>query len=205
MNSCAIAGLTTERRIRVESAGGVIASELNADGEVTVDMGVPRFAPRDIPFDSDSDAPVQALEVDGARVEITAVSMGNPHAVQVVADVEAAPVLVQGAKIERHARFPQRVNAGYMQVFDRATIRLRVWERGVGDAGLRHGRVCRGGGRRAARSARPAGRVRTRGGWLAVAWAGAGAPVMMTGPATNGVRRRMGGPPSASGARREAQ
>jgi diaminopimelate epimerase len=198
-------GLTTARRIRVETAGGIIAPELNADGEVTVDMGVPRFAPRDITFESDSDAPVQALEVGGERVEITAVSMGNPHAVQVVADVEAAPVLVQGAKIERHARFPQRVNAGYMQVLDRATIRLRVWERGAGEtlacgtgacaavvAGVRRGLLDH------------AVRVGTRGGWLAVAWAGAGAPVMMTGPAST-VFEGEWEVPSAPGARRAAQ
>jgi len=198
-------GLTTARRIRVETAGGIIAPELNADGEVTVDMGVPRFAPRDIPFESDSDAPVQALDVGGERVEITAVSMGNPHAVQVVADVEAAPVLAQGPKIERHARFPQRVNAVYMQLLDRATIRLRVWERGVGEtpacgtgacaavvAGVRRGLLDH------------AVRVRTRGGWLAVAWEGVGTPVMMTGPATTVFEGEWELPP-ASGARREAQ
>jgi diaminopimelate epimerase len=178
-------GLTSAHRIRVETAGGLIAPELNADGEVTVDMGVPRFAPGEIPFDSDSDAPVQQLDVDGEPVEISVVSMGNPHAVQVVADVDAAPVAAQGAKIERHPRFAQRVNAGYMQVVDRATIRLRVWERGVGEtpacgtgacaavvAGIRRGLLGH------------AVRVETRGGWLTIAWAGSGAPVLMTGPAT---------------------
>jgi diaminopimelate epimerase len=178
-------GLTTQPRVRVETARGIITPELNADGEVTVDMGVPRFAPQEIPFDSESDAPVQALAVDGERVEITAVSMGNPHAVQVVADVDTAPVTTQGAKIEHHDRFPQRVNAGYMQVVDRATIRLRVWERGVGEtpacgtgacaavvAGIRRGLLD------------PSVRVGTRGGWLTITWAGPGAPVMMTGPAT---------------------
>jgi diaminopimelate epimerase len=179
-------GLTEARRIRVETAGGLIAPELNADGEVTVDMGVPRFAPRDIPFESDSDAPVQPLDVDSERIEIGAVSMGNPHAVQVVADIDAAPVAAQGTKIEHHPRFPRGVNAGYMQVVDRATIRLRVWERGVGETlscgtgacaavvtGIRRGLLD------------SAVRVQTRGGFLSITWDGPGAPVMMTGPATS--------------------
>ncbi len=178
-------GLTGERRIRVETASGIIAPELDADGQVTVEMGVPRFAPAEIPFVSDSDAPVQSLDVDGERVEISAVSMGNPHAVQVVADIDAAPVTTQGAKIERHARFPQRVNAGYMQVVDSATIRLRVWERGVGETP-----ACGTGACAAVVAGIRLGlldhevRVQTHGGWLKIAWAGSGAPVMMTGPAT---------------------
>ena len=126
-------GLTDKRVLRVETAGGVISPELLDNGEVRVDMGIPRFAPADIPFVSDSEAVIQPLDVDGESVDITVVSMGNPHAVQRVADASTAPVAVQGPKIERHPRFPNRVNAGYMQVVDRATIRLRVWERGVGE------------------------------------------------------------------------
>ncbi len=126
-------GYTSAARIRVETAGGLIVPELAAGGEVTVDMGVPRFAPAAIPFLGGTDDVVQHLEVDGQLIEISVVSMGNPHAVQVVADVDDAPVATQGPKLEHHARFPQRVNAGYMQVVDRATIRLRVWERGAGE------------------------------------------------------------------------
>jgi diaminopimelate epimerase len=177
-------GYTAARRIRVETAGGMITPEIVAGGEVTVDMGVPRFEPAAIPFGADADAVIHSLDVDGAIVAITVVSMGNPHAVQVVADVDHAPVTTQGPRIEVHPRFPQRVNAGYMQVVDRATIRLRVWERGAGEtpacgtgacaavvAGIRRGLLD------------PTVRVQTRGGWLAIAWPGPGAPVAMTGPA----------------------
>ena len=178
-------GLTAKREIRVDTAGGVIAPVLRDDGEVSVDMGVPRFAPAEIPFLADDDAIVRRLDLDGATVEITVVSMGNPHAVQVVADVDAAPVTTQGPLIEHHPRFPQRVNAGYMQVRDRANIRLRVWERGAGET------LACGTGACAAVVAGvmrglldPVVRVETRGGALTIAWPGPGAPVTMTGPAT---------------------
>jgi diaminopimelate epimerase len=181
-------GLTDKRELRVETSSGLIAPRLEADGEVTVDMGVPRFLPAEIPFESDSDAIVQQLFVDAAWVDISVVSMGNPHAVQVVADVDAAPVATQGPLIETHPRFPRRVNAGFMQVVDRHAIRLRVYERGAGEtlacgtgacaavvAGIRRGLLDS-----------PV-RVTTRGGELTIAWDGAAnvaAPVMMTGPAT---------------------
>ena len=178
-------GLTAKREIRVDTAGGVIAPVLRDDGEVSVDMGVPRFAPAQIPFLADDDAVVRRLDVNGATVEVTVVSMGNPHAVQVVADVDAAPVTTQGPLIEHHPRFPQRVNAGYMQVRDRANIRLRVWERGAGET------LACGTGACAAVVAGvmrglldPVVRVETRGGALTIAWPGPGAPVTMTGPAT---------------------
>ncbi|MDA8255982.1 MAG: diaminopimelate epimerase [Betaproteobacteria bacterium] len=181
-------GLTDKREIRVETASGLIAPRLEADGEVTVDMGVPRFRSAEIPFESDSDAIVQRLLVDAAWIDISVVSMGNPHAVQVVADVDAAPVATQGPLIETHPRFPRRVNAGFMQVVDRHAIRLRVHERGAGEtlacgtgacaavvAGIRRGLLDS-----------PV-RVATRGGELTIAWGGAAnaaAPVLMTGPAT---------------------
>jgi len=178
-------GLTDKRKIRVETAGGVIVPVQGDDGRVTVDMGVPRFAPAEIPFVAERDATVHPLDVGGRVVEVTVVSMGNPHAVQVVADLERAPVTTEGPVIELHPRFPQRVNAGYMEVRDRANIRLRVWERGAGEtlacgtgacaavvAGVRRGLLD------------PEVRVATRGGVLAIAWAGPGAPVTMTGPAT---------------------
>jgi len=176
---------TDARRIRVETAGGIIVPEVVDGGEVTVDMGVPRFAPSAIPFASDTDAVVQRLDVGGETIEITVVSMGNPHAVQVVAAVDRAPVTTQGPRLEHHARFPQRVNAGYMQVVDRATIRLRVWERGAGETPACGTGACAAvvtGIRRGLLDA--AVRVETRGGWLTIVWPGPGAPVAMTGPAT---------------------
>jgi diaminopimelate epimerase len=177
-------GLTAKGEIRVETKSGVIAPRLEPSGEVTVDMGAPVFDATRIPFITESDAIVQPLDVDGETVMITALSMGNPHAVQVVADVDAAPVATQGPKIEAHPRFPQRVNAGYMQVLARDRIRLRVYERGAGEtlacgtgacaavvAGIRRGLL----GERV--------RVATRGGELTIAWAGADNPVFLTGPA----------------------
>jgi diaminopimelate epimerase len=176
--------LTDKREIRVETLGGLIAPRMEGDGLVTVVMGPPVFVPARVPFISGSDALVQPLDVGGERVEITALSMGNPHAVQVVADVDAAPVATQGPLIERHERFPHRVNAGYMQVVDRHAVRLRVFERGAGEtlacgtgacaavvAGIRRGLLDS-----------PV-RVATRGGELTVRWDGADNPVLMTGPA----------------------
>ncbi|MEP6996134.1 MAG: diaminopimelate epimerase [Betaproteobacteria bacterium] len=177
-------GLTTERTIRVETLGGIIEPTLEANGEVCVDMGVPSFEPDAIPFVGGIATATQALDLAGVPVLITALSMGNPHAVQVVPDVETAPVAVQGPLLERHPRFPRGVNAGYMQVVDRANIRLRVWERGAGEtlacgtgacaavvAGIRRGLLD------------PTVRVRTRGGELTIRWDGPGSPVLMTGPA----------------------
>ena len=125
-------GLTDKREIRVETAKGLITPRLEDDGTVTVDMGVPVLTPAEVPFVSDSDAYVQPLDVAGRTVAITAVSMGNPHAVQVVADVDTAPVAETGPLIEHHPRFPARVNAGFLQVVDAHRVRLRVFERGAG-------------------------------------------------------------------------
>ena len=178
-------GYTQAQRIRVETAGGIIVPEIAASGEVTVDMGIPRFGAAEIPFIGGTDAVVQALDVDGETLDVSVVSMGNPHAVQQVADVERAPVATQGPKLEHHRRFPQRVNAGYMQVVDRATIRLRVWERGAGET-----LACGTGACAAVVTGIRRGlldtsvRVETRGGWLKISWAGPGAAVEMTGPAT---------------------
>ncbi|HQA10949.1 diaminopimelate epimerase [Zoogloea sp.] len=177
-------GLTDKREIRVETKKGIIAPRLEADGNVTVDMGVPVLNPADVPFVSDSDAFVQPLDVAGRTVAITAVSMGNPHAVQVVADVDTAPVAEQGPLIERHPRFPARVNAGFLQIVDEHNARLRVFERGAGET-----LACGTG----ACAAVVAGILRellvspvsveTRGGRLSIAWNGVGTPVLMTGPA----------------------
>jgi diaminopimelate epimerase len=177
-------GLTTKRDLRVETAGGLIVPRLEADGQVTVDMGVPRFAAADVPFEGGQGALDEILDVDGVPVRISALSMGNPHAVQVVPDVDAAPVATQGPRIERHPRFPQRVNVGYMQIVDRATIRLRVWERGAGETLACGTGACAAvvAGMRLRLLDSPV-RVEARGGELVIAWAGDGRPVRMTGPA----------------------
>jgi diaminopimelate epimerase len=177
-------GLTTKSQIRVETLSGVIVPKLESDGEVTVDMGAPEFEPEKIPFVADQRALTYWIEVNGQPLEISALSMGNPHAVQVVEDVEAAPVLTQGPLIERHARFPERVNAGYMEVADRHHIRLRVYERGAGET-----LACGTGACAAVVAGITRGyldspvRVSTRGGALHVAWEGGRQPVLMTGPA----------------------
>ena len=177
-------GLTAKKEIRVETAKGVIVPRLEADGEVTVNMGPPVFEPRRIPFINEGDALVQPLEVGGATIDISAVSMGNPHAVQVVADVDAAPVAVQGPLIERHARFPERVNAGYMQVVERHRIRLRVFERGAGETLACGTGACAAVVVGIVRSLLDSPvRVETRGGPLSIAWGGQGRSAMMTGPA----------------------
>ncbi len=177
-------GLTAKTVIRVGTPGGVIEPRLEADGQITVNMGVPEFEPSRIPFEAPARAPLYDLQLDKNIIKINVLSMGNPHAVQVVADVDAAPVAVQGPLIEAHPRFPRRVNAGYMQVLDRTHIRLRVYERGAGET------LACGTGACAAVVA-GIGRglldqrvtVSTRGGDLVIVWAGAGQPVLMTGPA----------------------
>ena len=177
-------GLTDKREIRVETRAGIIAPRLEDDGDVSVDMGVPEFRSAQIPFLSDSEAVVQPLEVDGQVLAITAVSMGNPHAVQVVADVDAAPLAELGPLIEAHPRFPKRVNAGYLQVVDAHRIRLRVYERGAGETLACGSGACAAvvAGIRRQLLASPV-RVATRGGELTIAWEGIGHPVMMRGPA----------------------
>jgi diaminopimelate epimerase len=176
--------LTDKREIRVETKSGIISPRIEANGEVTVDMGVPVFESARIPFISDSDALIQSLDVDGHDVAITAVSMGNPHAVQVVNDVDTARVATQGPLIENHPRFPARVNAGFMQVLDTHNLRLRVFERGSGET-----LACGTGACAAVVAGISRGlltspvRVQTRGGDLSIAWNGVNTPVMMTGPA----------------------
>ena len=178
-------GLTAKTAIRVGTLGGVIAPRLEADGQVTVDMGVPEFEPPKIPFDASKRALTYQLDVDKNNIKISALSMGNPHAVQIVNSVDNAPVTTQGPLIERHARFPQRVNAGYMEIVDRGHIRLRVYERGAGET------LACGTGACAAVVAGIMRRVldspvtvAMRGGSLGISWAGEGRPVLMTGPAT---------------------
>jgi diaminopimelate epimerase len=165
-------GLTTKREIRVETLGGTIVPRLEADGEVSVDMGRPAFEG------------VEKIELDGKAVALAILSMGNPHAVQIVPDVAAAPVATQGPRIENHPRFPDRVNAGYLQVLARDRIALRVWERGAGET-----LACGTGACAAAVYGISSGRldspvrVETRGGALTITWAGGDNAVWMKGPA----------------------
>ena len=177
-------GLTDKREIRVETMSGIIGPRLEEDGSITVDMGVPVFVPEQIPFISPSEERIQPLMVGDEEVQITAVSMGNPHAVQVVDDADTAPVAQQGPLIESHPSFPQRVNAGFMQVLDRHAIRLRVYERGAGETLACGTGACAAVAAGIARGLLDSPvRVETRGGELNIAWQGAGTPVLMTGPA----------------------
>jgi diaminopimelate epimerase len=177
-------GLTDKTQIRVETLSGVIVPKLESDGEVTVDMGAPEFEPARIPFVADAQALTYPIEVAGQSVEISALSMGNPHAVQVVESLERAPVLTQGPLIERHPRFPRRANAGFMEVVDRHRIKLRVYERGAGET-----LACGTGACAAAVAGIARGyldspvRVMTNGGRLSIAWGGGRRPVMLTGAA----------------------
>ena len=178
-------GLSAKKAIRVGTRSGVIVPRLEDDGQVTVDMGVPVFEPAAVPFVADARALTYHLDVAGRLVEMSVLSMGNPHAVQIVPDVDTAPVLTEGPAIESHPRFPRRVNAGYMQIVDRRHVRLRVYERGAGETLACGSGACAAVVAGVMRRALDAERVRvdTRGGALTIAWAGAGAPVMMTGPA----------------------
>ena len=166
-------GLTDKREIRVETLGGTIAPRLEADGEVSVDMGPPRI-----------ESLYEVLAVGGDKAELAILSTGNPHAVQVMADVERAPVRTQGPLLERHARFPNRVNAGYLQVLDRGRIALRVWERGAGETLSCGTGACAAVVAGIARKLLDSPvRVQTRGGALTISWAGGDNAVWMKGPA----------------------
>jgi diaminopimelate epimerase len=177
-------GLTDKTEIRVETECGIIVPRMEANGDVSVNMGVPRFEPQEITFLTDHRASVYLLSLADKIIEISALSMGNPHAVQVVADVDGAPVALDGPQIERHASFPKRVNAGFMQVLDRGHIKLRVYERGAGET-----LACGSGACAAVVAGIQRGildstvRVTTHGGDLAIHWGGEGRPVMMSGPA----------------------
>jgi diaminopimelate epimerase len=179
-------GLTGKTEIRVGTLGGLIVPKLERDGRVTVDMGVPELDPRKVPFQAERRALTYHLEVDGRLVEVSVLSMGNPHAVQIVPDVEAAPVATEGPLIESHSRFPQRVNAGFMQLVDRGRIRLRVYERGAGETLACGTGACAAVVAGVTRDALDGAGVvvETRGGELTIRWGGEGEPVFMTGPAT---------------------
>ena len=168
----------------METSGGLIIPRLEANGEVSVNMGTPKFEPQQIPFIAERRAMTYSIDISGRRVKISAVSLGNPHAVQLVEDIDGAPVITEGALIENHPSFPKRVNAGYMQVVDRTHIRLRVYERGAGET-----LACGTGACAAVVTGIERGllqstvQVNMRGGDLTVRWEGEDQPVWLTGPA----------------------
>ncbi len=176
--------LTAKHTISVETAGGIIELRVREGNQVEVDMGAPRFAPADLPFRAEHEADNYPLTVDGQTLEIGAVSMGNPHAVLRVDDVQRADIERLGPKIESHPDFPQRVNVGFMEVVSADEIRLRVYERGVGET-----LACGTGACAAVAYGRRRGwltdtvTVQLPGGKLAIEWPGPGHPVRMTGPA----------------------
>ncbi|WP_248320783.1 diaminopimelate epimerase [Caballeronia sp. Sq4a] len=187
-------GLTAASTVRVQVQKGVITLTMQDNGEVTVDMGAPVFDPPRVPFDasgldgrSEGNDTLWPLDVGGKTRWVSVVSMGNPHAVQVVDDVEAYPVLAEGPQIERHPRFPERVNAGFMQIVDRHSVKLRVFERGAGET-----LACGTGACAAVAAGIRRGvldspvRVETHGGTLTISWDGArdeSAALFMAGPA----------------------
>lgn len=184
-------GLTRKSKIRVQTMSGVIEPEIGADGRITVNMGVPNFDPlasafqtQDLNSHQEASATVWNLPLETSSAQITCVSMGNPHAVQIVSDVAQYPVQVEGPQIELHPRFEKRVNAGFMQVNDDHHVQLRVYERGAGEtlacgtgacaavvAGIRRGVL------------QSPVEVKMHGGDLQIAWAGEGQPVFLSGPA----------------------
>ncbi len=178
-------GLTDKEIIVVETTSGITTLYIEADGQVRVNMGTPNFVPQSLPFLADTAQLVYEVEVNGDSLPIGAVSMGNPHAVLQVEDLERTPVEELGAKIESHPRFPERVNVGFMQVLDRASIRLRVYERGAGET-----LACGTGACAAVAVGHRWGllgdevRVSLPGGELTIRWGGEGEDLWMIGPAT---------------------
>ena len=176
-------GLTDQTRLVVDTGSRLIQLEIEDDWQVVVDMGAPGFEPGALPFDAQDEANVYQLDVAGETVEISAISLGNPHAVLLVDDDDTAPVERLGPAIERHSRFPQRTNVGFACPITRAKIRLRVWERGVGET-----LACGSGACAAAVACHRLGRideeieVELPGGIASVRWSGQG-PVFLRGPA----------------------
>ena len=177
--------LTGKRKIKVETSSGVIELSITNDRQVRVNMGKPVLQPSDIPFQAEQQANSYTLDIEGQSYEIGAVSMGNPHSVLVVDAIDTTPVDKLGPLIESHPRFPQRVNAGFMEVVSRKEINLRVYERGAGET-----KACGTGACAAVVSGQLRGlldqhvTVHLPGGALSIEWRGEGHPVMMIGPAT---------------------
>ena len=176
-------GRVRDGELTLDSAAGVIRARLAPDGAVSVDLGVPDFNPRSLPFDAPAEADSYALEVGGQRLEIMVVSLGNPHAVVTVASVDSVPVATLGPLIERHPRFPKRVNTGFLEIVSREEVRLRVYERGAGETLSCGTGACAAvavAGRRGWLDGRV--RVSVRGGELRVNWGGVGEHIWLTGP-----------------------
>jgi diaminopimelate epimerase len=177
-------GLARGGTLRLDSPSGPIDARVVDPGRISVNMGVPDFEPRALPFDAPAAAATHTLVVDGETIEVGAVSMGNPHAVLRVAAIESAPVERLGRALQAHPRFPRQVNVGFMQVVDAGHIRLRVYERGVGET-----QACGTGACAAVAVGRNLGllgadvQVQLPGGRLDIHWEGPGQPVWMTGPA----------------------
>jgi diaminopimelate epimerase len=176
-------GLATAGALTMDSPAGLVHARVQSGSVVSVDMGVPSFEPRSLPFDAPAVADTYSLDVGGRKVEIGAVSMGNPHAVVVVDSSDVAPVETLGSAIEKHPRFPNRVNAGFVEIIDRSHIKLRVYERGVGET-----LACGTGACAAVAVERKRGLldasvvVSARGGDLRVNWDGPGDNIWLTGP-----------------------
>jgi diaminopimelate epimerase len=177
-------GMTQKKEISVETLGGIIFPKLEINGEVTVNMGAPKFEPKEIPFIADKRMLTYLLEVNEKQIEFSILSMGNPHAIQIVEDINQSTVLAEGSLIESHSRFPKHVNAGYMQIVNREHINLRVYERGAGET-----LSCGTGACAAVVAGITRGlldskvTVSTTGGNLSIFWEGDNNPVWMTGPA----------------------
>ena len=177
-------GQTAAGSVTMDSPAGLVQARVQSGGVVSVDMGVPSFEPRSLPFDAPVRADTYSLDVGGQKVEIGAVSMGTPHAVMVVDSTDAAPVETLGPAIERHSRFPKRVNAGFVEIIDRSHIKLRVYERGAGET-----LACGTGACAAVAVERKRGLldasvvVSARGGELRVNWDSPGDNIWLTGPA----------------------
>ena len=177
-------GMTQKKEISVETLSGIIFPKLEINGEVTVNMGAPKFEPKKIPFIADKRMLTYLLEVNEKKIEFSVLSMGNPHAVQIVKDINQSPVLAEGNLIESHSRFPKHVNAGYMQIVSREHINLRVYERGAGETLSCGTGACAAvvaGITRGLLDSRVM--VSTTGGNLSIFWEGDNNPVWMTGPA----------------------
>ena len=177
--------LTGKRKIKVETSSGIIELSITKDRHVRVNMGKPILLPSEIPFQAEQRANSYCLDIEAQQLEIGAVSIGNPHSVLIVDDIDSAPVARLGPLIESHPRFPERVNAGFMQIVSRKEINLRVYERGAGET-----KACGTGACAAVVSGQLRGLLDQRvtvhlpGGELSIEWRGEGHPVMMVGPAT---------------------
>lgn len=177
-------GMFTDKQIRVETMAGLMQLQIEADGQVTVDMGIPKFEPNDIPLRRDHREAEYEINFGDNTIRFGALSIGNPHAVMLVSDIDSVDVTNIGRLLESHPDFPQRVNVGFLQLIDKRHLRLRVYERGAGET-----EACGSGACAAMIFARQQGvvndkvTVELRGGTLLINWTGENSPVRMTGPA----------------------